>query len=72
MEWEKALRAGQVEHFGDPILKYHNSNCLAVRKDSMIKIEKNPKVIGIYACLDAWSQWKAVEAQPRSQNVEVW
>jgi phage terminase large subunit-like protein len=62
VEWEKALRAGHVEHFNDPILKHHNSNCLAVRKESGTRIEKNGKVLGIYACLNAYSQWKTIEA----------
>lgn len=61
-EWEKLLRAGQIEHFGNPILRWMNSNCLAVRKEAGTRIEKNPKVLGIYACLNALSQWKTVEA----------
>jgi phage terminase large subunit-like protein len=72
-EWEKALRAGQIEHFNNPILKMHNSNCLAVRKESGTRIEKNSKVLGIYACLNAWSQWKnilATEGGPAT--VDVW
>ncbi|HYF69099.1 MAG TPA: terminase large subunit [Ohtaekwangia sp.] len=67
VEWEKALRAGQVEHFGDPILKYHNSNCLAVRKEQGTRIEKNGKVLGVYACLNAWSQWLTIQANGGSE-----
>lgn len=63
-EWEKALRSGQVEHFGNPILKMHNSNCLAVKKELGTRIEKNPKVLGIYACLNAWAQWKTIDSEP--------
>lgn len=62
-EWEKLLRAGQVEHFNNPILKWQNSNCLAVRKEAGTRLEKNPKVLGIWACLDAISQWKTMEAE---------
>lgn len=63
-EWEKALRSGQVEHFGNPILKMHNSNCLAVKKELGTRIEKNSKVLGIYACLNAWAQWKTIDSGP--------
>lgn len=62
-EWEKLLRAGQVEHFNNPILKWQNSNCLAVRKEAGTRLEKNPKVLGIWACLNAISQWKTMEAE---------
>jgi phage terminase large subunit-like protein len=60
-EWEKLLRAGKVEHFGHPILKYQNSHCLAVRKEAGTRIEKNGKVLGIYACLNALAQWKNID-----------
>jgi phage terminase large subunit-like protein len=60
-EWEKLLRAGKVEHFGHPILKYQNSHCLAVRKEAGTRIEKNGKVLGIYACLNALAQWKLID-----------
>jgi phage terminase large subunit-like protein len=62
VSWEKMLRAGQIEHFNDPILKHHNSNCLALRKESGTRIEKNGKVLGIYACLNAVAQWQTVLA----------
>lgn len=62
-EWEKLLRSGQVEHFNNPILKWQNSNCLAVRKEAGTRVEKNAKVLGIYACLNALAQWKTVEAE---------
>jgi len=72
-EWEKALRSGQVEHFNNPILKMHNSNCLAVRKESGTRIEKNGKVLGIYACLNAWSQWRSVLANEGGPaTVDIW
>lgn len=61
-EWEKSLRSAQVEHFNNPILKMHNSNCLATRKESGTRIVKGPKVLGVYACLNAIAQWKTIEA----------
>jgi phage terminase large subunit-like protein len=63
MEWEKLLRAGQVEHFNDEILRVMNSNCLAIRKEAGTRVEKSSRVLGIYACLDAIAQWKTIEAE---------
>lgn len=72
-EWEKALRAGEIEHFGDPILAWQNSNCLAVKKEAGTRIEKNSKVLGIYACLNAWSQWKTITAgETDDKLIESW
>lgn len=62
-EWEKLLRAGQIDHFNNPILKWMNSNCMAIRKEAGTRIEKNPKVLGIYACLNAIAQWKTINAE---------
>lgn len=62
-EWEKMLRSGQIEHFNNPILKWQNSNCLAIRKEQGTRIEKNAKVLGIYACINALSQYLTVEAE---------
>ena len=61
-EWEKYLRDGEVEHYGDPVLKWMNSNCFVVRKEAGIRLEKNGKVLGIYACLDAISQWLTISS----------
>lgn len=66
-QWEKLLRAGQIEHFGNPILRMHNSNCLAIKKESGTRIEKNGKVLGIYACLNAVAQWQTIAAGPSSE-----
>lgn len=61
-QWEKLLRSGKIEHFKDPILKYQNSNCLAIKKEAGTRIEKNGKVLGIYSCINAVAQWQTVEA----------
>jgi phage terminase large subunit-like protein len=66
-EWEKMLRSGQVEHFDNPILSWMNSNCLAIKKESGTRIEKNAKVLGVYACLNAIAQMKTVEAGPSNE-----
>jgi len=62
LEWEKELRAGNIEHFGNPILKWMNSNCLAVRKEQGTRLGKNGKVLGIWACINALAQWRSIEA----------
>lgn len=69
--WEKMLRSGKVDHFNNPILKFHNSNCLAVKKESGTRLEKNPKVYGIYACIDAVAQWQTVEANGGSSEIGI-
>lgn len=61
--WEKLLRSGKIEHFNDPILKWQNSNCLAVRKEQGTRLEKNGKVLGIHACINAVAQWQTIESQ---------
>jgi phage terminase large subunit-like protein len=70
-EWEKELRNGKVEHFGNPVLRWMNSNCLALRKSSGIQIEKSNNVLGILACLNAWSQWKTISANEIIVGTEV-
>jgi phage terminase large subunit-like protein len=61
--WEGLLNGFQVEHFGNPVLAWQNSNCLAKRKDNDIRLEKSgSKVVGIYAAINAVAQWKTIEA----------
>lgn len=69
--WEKMLRSGKVDHFNNPILKFHNSNCLADRKETGTRLQKNPKVLGIYACIDAVAQWQTVEANGGSSEIGI-
>lgn len=72
-EWEKALRAHEIEHFGNPVLAWQNSNCLAVKKEIGIRIEKSAKVFGIYAILNAWAQWKTIAAtESNDKNIMIW
>jgi phage terminase large subunit-like protein len=66
-EYEKLVRAEGVEHFGNPILRWQNSNCMAVRKEAGTRLEKNGKVLGIWACIDAIAQWKTIEAEGGSE-----
>jgi phage terminase large subunit-like protein len=69
-EWEKALRDSRVDHFNNPVLKYHNSNCMAVRKEAGMRLEKNGKVLGIWACVSAWAQWKTITADEITVGTE--
>jgi phage terminase large subunit-like protein len=62
-EWEKVLKAENINHFQNPILAYHNSNCMVVRKQQGIRVEKNAKVLGVYACINALAQWKTITAE---------
>lgn len=72
-EWEKSLRSFHVEHFGNPVLAWQNSNCLAVRKEAGIRIEKNGKVLGIYAILNAFAGWKEAAAKEMNdQLIQSW
>lgn len=61
-EWEKLVRAVKVDHGNNQVLKWMNSNCMAVKKESGTRVEKNGKVLGIYACINAVAQWKTVDA----------
>lgn len=72
--WEEMLTKGEMEHFGDPILAWMNSNCLAVRKDHDIRLEKSgSRVVGIYAAINALAQWKTIEAEGSDdQLIESW
>lgn len=70
-EWEKELRAGNIEHFNDPILRWMNSNCVAISKEAGKRIEKNSKVLGIYACLNALAQWKTVGVNNQTLGIVV-
>lgn len=63
-EYEKELRAFHVEHFSHPVLAYQNSCCMAVRKEVGTRIEKNPKVLGVYAVIDAIAQWRTIGGVP--------
>lgn len=71
-EYEKLIRAGQVEHFNNPVLRWQNSNCMAVRKEAGTRLEKNAKVLGVWACLNGISQWKIISANEQTSTVEIW
>lgn len=72
--WEEMLTAHEIEHFNNPVLSWMNSNCLAVRKDHDIRLEKSgSRVVGIYAGINALAQWKTIEAEgTNDQLIESW
>lgn len=73
VEYEKKVRSGQIEHFNNPILAWHNSNCMAIRKEAGVRIEKNGKVLGIYAILNAWSQWNTISSTETDDKlIQFW
>lgn len=60
LTWEQMIVKGEVEHFGNPVLAWMNSNCMAKRKDNDVRLEKSgSRVVGIYAGLNALAQWKS-------------
>jgi phage terminase large subunit-like protein len=72
--WEELLNGFHVEHFGNPVLSWMNSNCLAKRKDNDIRLEKSgSKVVGIYAAINALAQWKTISAGDTDDKlIEQW
>lgn len=62
-EWEALFNSGTVEHFNNPILAWNNSNCLAIRKENDIRIEKSgSKQVGVYAGINALAQAMTMKA----------
>jgi phage terminase large subunit-like protein len=57
--WEELITSGKAEHFGNPVMAWMNSNCLAKRKDNQVRIEKlKSKQVGIYAAINALAEYK--------------
>jgi len=71
--WEEMLTKGEIEHFGNPVLQWMNSNCTAIRKENEIRLEKSgSRVVGIYAAINALAQWKANEEDSSDKIIELW
>jgi phage terminase large subunit-like protein len=69
LAWEEMLTAASMEHFNNPVLSWMNGNCMAVRKDHDVRLEKSgSRVVGIYAAINALAQWKTVEAEGLMTN----
>lgn len=72
-EWEKLFIARKMEHYGNPVLSWANSNCMVVRKEQGIRIEKNQKVLPVYACVNALTRCMAsVVESTDDQVIETW
>lgn len=63
-EWEKLFIGGDIEHFGNPVLAWANSNCQVIRKEAGMRIEKNQKVLPIYAAINALAQSMSIGPTP--------
>lgn len=63
-EWEALLTAGQIEHFGNPVLAWQNMNTMVNRnKEQEIRVEKSGgRTAGITACINALAQYKIWQA----------
>jgi phage terminase large subunit-like protein len=72
--WGDALKSHQIEHFGNPVLKWCNSNTMAIQKGDNIKIERaGSKTCGIAACINAMDQWKTVSgAGTNDKEIASW
>ena len=58
--WEGLLTDGKIEHFDNPVLRWTNSNCMAVRSADEIKLERNAfRTAGIVCSINALAQWKS-------------
>lgn len=67
-DWEKLLTNGQIEHFGNPVLAWSNSQCMVLRKGDDIRIERaGARTAGIVCCINALAQWKTIEAEGRNE-----
>lgn len=72
LKWEEMFTALEMEHFNNPVLEWMNSNCLAVRKDHDIRLEKSgSRVVGIYAGINALAQSMSAE-QFDDQIIQSW
>lgn len=62
--WEALLTAGNIEHFGNPVLAWSNSQCMVKRMGDDVKVERaGARTAGIVSCINALAQWKTVEAE---------
>lgn len=73
-EWESLLNSGSIEHFGNPVLSWMNSNCLILRKGDEIQIQTaGGKTTGIIAAINAIAQWKTYESENMNdQVIDFW
>lgn len=75
LAWEELLTAGKVEHFNNPVLAWMNSNCMIIRKNNDVMLQKaGGRVAGISACIHALAQYKTIEGGRNDNDaiIEKW
>lgn len=75
LAWEELCQSAKMEHFNNAVLAWMNSNCMVIRKENDIKVQRsNGRVAGISAGINALAQFKTVEAVPKDndQLIESW
>lgn len=75
LAWEELCTSAKIEHFNNPVLAWMNSNCMVIRKENDIKVQRsNGRVAGISAAINALAQYKTIEAEPKDEDqlIEAW
>lgn len=63
LAWEELCTASKIEHFGNPVLAWMNSNCMIIRKNNDVMLQKaGGRIAGISACVHALAQYKTIIA----------
>ena len=62
--WEELLTSGKIEHFGNPVLSWMNSQTQVNRnKEGEKRVQKSEgRTAGIAASINALAQWKTISA----------
>lgn len=73
--WEELLTGSKIEHFGNPVLTWMNSQTQVNRnKEQQKRVQKSEgRTAGITASINAIAQWKTVIAnEPDDGRIESW
>lgn len=73
--WEELLVNHRIEHFNNPVLSWMNSNCMVLRKDSEIMLQRSGgRIAGISASINALAQYLTIEAtrDPQDAVISSW
>lgn len=69
-KWEELFTSEACEHFGNPVMSWMNGNCMVVRKEDSMRIEKSGgKVVGVYSGLSALAQWQTIDATEQNDQL---
>jgi len=70
--WEELLVNHRIEHFGNPVLSWMNSNCMVLRKDSEIMLQRSGgRIAGISASINALAQYLTIESTRDPQDAVI-